>query len=290
MEQFQSVRNLLIIANYQKPDAQDLAEKIERYVRDRGIECDIFGFSGPSEISCAQKYDLALTLGGDGTVLFAARTLGPLGIPILPVNLGNFGFITETGVDELFSDLDKALGGKLKVGKRLMLEFCLSRGEEDTGCEDIFHGIGLNDVVFAGTGISKLVHLLVRIDETDRIQYRADGIIVSTSTGSTAYSAAAGGPILHPEMEALILNPICPFTLSHRPLVLPPSVEIEVEVADDQRTALGLTIDGQLSHELAPGDKVRIRRASKPVYILYSGKRSFFDVLRAKLNWSGTPE
>jgi NAD+ kinase len=129
------------------------------------------------------------------------------------VNLGNFGFITETSVGDVFSDLQQALAGELISGHRLMLEFVLERPGADGDFVELVSGLALNDVVISGSGISKLVNLMVHLDTTEHIEYRADGIIFSTSTGSTAYSAAAGGPILHPEMEALILNPICPFTL-----------------------------------------------------------------------------
>jgi NAD+ kinase len=284
------IASVLIIANYQKPEAEPLAKRISSFLSDRGIEVDVFGFSGRAEIRCDRLYDLALTLGGDGTVLFAARSLAPLGIPILPVNLGNFGFITETSVGDVFSDLQQALAGELISGHRLMLEFVLERPGAYGDFVELVSGLALNDVVISGSGISKLVNLMVHLDTTEHIEYRADGIIFSTSTGSTAYSAAAGGPILHPEMEALILNPICPFTLSHRPLVLPAHAGLRVEILPDQRTSLNLTVDGQLDYDVAPGDQLRIKRAERPVNILYSGKRSFYEVLRAKLNWAGGPE
>lgn len=285
-----TVTRVLIIANYHKAEAEPLALKIKAFLKERDVHCDIFGFSGHAEIHCESNYDLALTLGGDGTVLFAARSLAPLDIPILPVNLGNFGFITETSKNEIFLDLQKALDGKLAMGSRLMLETVLLRSESEGEPKEIYRGSALNDVVISGSGISKLVKLMVHLDGTEHIEYRADGIILSTSTGSTAYSAAAGGPILHPEIDALILNPICPFTLSHRPLVLPAHAELRVEVLEDQRTSLTLTVDGQLSQELLPGDQLKISRAERSVNILYSGNRSFYEVLRAKLNWAGGPE
>jgi NAD+ kinase len=284
------ISSVLIIANYQKPEAEPLARSIGEFLISRNVTPEIFGFSGKAEIRCERPYDLAVTLGGDGTVLFAARSLAPLGIPILPVNLGNFGFITETSVDDLFSDLSLAIEGRLDLGHRLMLEFELLRSDGSGAFVSGESGLALNDVVVSGSGISKLVHLMVHLDKTEHIEYRADGIIFSTSTGSTAYSAAAGGPILHPEMEALILNPICPFTLSHRPLVLPAHVGLLVEILPNQRTTLTLTVDGQINFDVMPGDRIRIRRAENPVRILYSGKRSFYEVLRAKLSWAGGPE
>ncbi len=284
------LRNVLIIANYQKTEAEPLALRIRDFLEERNIASDIFGFSGKAELNCNKPYELAITLGGDGTVLFAARSLAPLGIPILPVNLGNFGFITETSVGELFTDLEKAVRDELGKGTRLMLEFIHERPDSQGTFRALKQGIALNDVVISGSGISKLVHLMVHLDRSEHIEYRADGIIFSTSTGSTAYSAAAGGPIVHPEMEALILNPICPFTLSHRPLVLPAHALMRVEILEQQRTSLTLTVDGQLNYELLPGDQLRIKKSAQPVTLLYSGTRSFYEVLRAKLNWSGGPE
>jgi NAD+ kinase len=284
-----SVKSVLIIANFQKKEAQQLAAAIEGYLNGRNITVRVFGFSGQAEISIQDPYDLVITLGGDGTVLFAARTVASFGIPILPVNLGNFGFITEVSKDEWRVDLDRAIAGDIKTGRRMMLEYSLSRGNEDTQYE-LSRGNALNDVVLSGSGISKLINLMVHIDHREHIEYRADGIILSTATGSTAYSAAAGGPILHPEMEAIILNPICPFTLSHRPLVLPSGVEMQVEVLEQQRTEVTLTVDGQLSYQLKPADMLHVRAAAEPAKILYSGSRSFYEVLRAKLSWTGGPE
>jgi NAD+ kinase len=150
--------------------------------------------------------------------------------------------------------------------------------------------MGLNDAVISASGISKIVKLSVRLSDTPLGRYRADGIIVATPTGSTAYSAAAGGPILHPEMDAMILNPICPFTLSHRPIVVPHDEEIVVEVEEEQRTGLMMTVDGQSEFPLKPDDRIVIRASEEKARIVRSNKRTFYEVLRTKLNWSGGPD
>ncbi len=285
-----NIRKVLIIANYQKTEAQPLALRIESFLEASGCSADIFSFSGKADLEISSDYDLAITLGGDGTVLFAARVLAVLGIPVLPVNLGNFGFITEVSKDDWVEDLERILSGQGELGHRMMLEFSLSRPDDSDGYHFLVRGCALNDVVISGSGISKLINLGVHLDKIEHIEYRADGIIFSTATGSTAYSAAAGGPILHPEMDAIILNPICPFTLSHRPLVLPSTAEIDVDILQQQRTSLTLTVDGQLSYELQPRDRLRIHSAGFKADIMHSRNRSFYEVLRAKLNWSGGPE
>ena len=278
-----SIKAVLIIANCQKVEAQPLALEMQDFLAQRHIPATIFEFSGHEVLEGNASYDLVITLGGDGTVLSAARIFAP--VPIFPLNLGNFGFVTEFGKDDWQSDLARVLRGETRIIERLMLRFFLKRGDRD-----VQSGDAMNDVVISGSGISKLLNLVVHIDDFERIEYRADGIIFSTATGSTAYSAAAGGPILHPEMAAIILNPICPFTLSHRPLILPATVTLRIKVLPQQRTELMLTVDGQLSYALLPGDELHIVRSDIPARMLHSGNRNFYEVLRSKLNWAGGPE
>lgn len=281
----ETCKNVLIIANLQKAEAGTIAQEIQSFLESRGISVRLFGFKGPSKIPHYECIDLAITLGGDGTVLFAARSLVDEQVPILPINLGNFGFITEVGKDDWHEDLDSFLQGRLTLGYRNMLALEVVRKKQV-----VFEAKALNDVVISGAGISKILNLGVALTQTQLGQYRADGIIVATPTGSTAYSAAAGGPILTPELDAMILNPICPFTLSHRPLVLPGNEVVTVLVEEGQRTDVILTLDGQLDCALQIGDRVRITRNEKRVKILFSGKRNFYEVLRSKLNWSGGPD
>ena len=158
------------------------------------------------------------------------------------------------------------------------------------GGKQIAEFTGLNDGVVCSAGISKIVRLHLSLTDTELGDYRADGIIVSTPTGSTAYSAAAGGPILDPEMEAMIINPICPFTLSNRPIVVPGEEKVYIEIKSIQRTEVILTIDGQSTFPLLPEDCIEVKRAEKKALIIRSDKRNFYEVLRSKLKWSGGPD
>lgn len=280
-----TVQSILIIANVGKPGARATSDEIERVCGEEGIAAHTFHYEGVAhDLPGTNDYDLAITLGGDGTVLFASRVLAGHGVPILPVNLGEFGFISEVGRHEWRQALRSYLDGEIGVGSRLVVDVTLHRkGREVCSFR------GLNDAVVTSGGISRMVQLSVDLSNQTLGIYRADGVIVATPTGSTAYSAAAGGPILHPEMDALILNPICPFTLSHRPIVLPPDEEVRITVVPHQRTEVALTVDGQSLTRLEEGDAVTVRAAAERARIVRSDRRTFYEVLRSKLNWSGGP-
>jgi len=262
-----------------------LACEIEAYCAEAGIasyRCSSHGCAADIQL---RDVDFAISLGGDGTVLSTARMLSRFGVPIFPVNLGSFGFITEVGAEDWREDLSQFLEGKLPVFGRLMFQVQVLRKELV-----VFQESALNEAVISGGGISKLLRLNVSLRNGSLGLYRADGMIIATPTGSTAYSLAAGGPILQPELEAIILNPICPFTLSHRPIVLPGWEEVCVRVDEGQRTSVILTIDGQLDFPLLEGDDIRVSAAPFKAQILCSHKRSFYEVLKHKLNWSGGPD
>lgn len=279
------IRSVLIIANTGKSGADSLAREIRGNLESRGIRVTTFAYEGVAhEVPDKDGHDVAITLGGDGTVLFASRVLAGHTTPILPVNLGDFGFISEVGHDEWSAALDSFIAGEIEAGPRLVLDVCLER-EGNRVCS--FRG--LNDAVVSSEGISRMVRLDVHLSDQRIGRYRADGVIVATPTGSTAYSAAAGGPILHPEMSAMILNPICPFTLSHRPIVLPEDEEIVIHVDPSQRSSVALTVDGQSLTSLDPGDIVRVRASGDRAHIIRSNRRTFYEVLRNKLNWAGGP-
>jgi NAD+ kinase len=279
------VRQAIIFANMDKAGAGDTARAMTAFLAGRGIASETHSSLEFTARPSLVGADLAISLGGDGTVLATARYVAAHGIPIFPVNLGNFGFITEVGRDDWESDLACYLDTCGETKKRLMIEVAVEReGRTHFACA------ALNDAVVSGAGISKLITLKVDLNEAPLAVYRADGMIVATPTGSTAYSAAAGGPILAPDMEAIIINPICPFTLSHRPLVLPADETILIRVERQQRAEVILTIDGQITCPVHEGDLIRIRRALRPALIAVSARRNFFDVLRAKLNWSGGPD
>ena len=280
-----TIRHVLVIANKEKPHADSLAEEVRLYLEQQGIDVVVFRYSGNAAQPILEDYDLAISLGGDGTVLFASRVLSSRSIPILPVNLGDFGFITEVSHEEWKEAFEQYRSGVIESEKRLLISVSHMRDGREIG-----KYIGLNDAVISSAGISKIIRLSVRLSETFVARYRADGIIVATPTGSTAYSAAAGGPILHPGMEAMIINPVSPFTLSHRPLVVPASEQIDIEIDQYQRTTLILTVDGQAEIPVRPLDRIAVRASNERAQILRSEKRTFYDVLRSKLNWSGGPD
>lgn len=279
------IKHVILIVNLLKDNAPALRDEILNFLESRGVTFEVYTYKGQPLKPEVKNADLAIALGGDGTVLFTARHLAPLGIPIMAVNLGDFGFITEISQSEWLDAFLKFEVGALTVAKRLMLDVQVFR--DDKPLESF---LGLNDTVISAEGISKLIRLRVDLKETYLGLYRADGIIVATPTGSTAYSAAAGGPLLAPEMEAMIINPICPFTLSNRPIVVEGEEEIIVTVEKRQRTKVILTIDGQKSISLEPGDKIVYKRAPFKALIVRSDQRNFFEVIRKKLKWSGGPD
>jgi len=234
------IKKALIVVNKAKEDALEVAVEIESYLHSRGISADIHMNTEKPGAYPVSGYDVAFSLGGDGTVLYCSRLLGTHSVPIFAVNVGDFGFITEVSKDEWRQAFEKYGDGKLDVSERIMIETTLFR--KDKIVETLY---GLNDAVVASARTSRLVRLSVDIGDTTLGRYRADGVIIATPTGSTAYSAAAGGPILAPEMNALILNPICPFTLSNRPIVLPDGKPIAITIEQNQRTEVVLTVDGQ---------------------------------------------
>ncbi|MBT3273201.1 MAG: NAD(+)/NADH kinase [Spirochaetales bacterium] len=279
------IKKVLIVVNLAKDEAHAKAAEVEAYLRSSDLEVVVHGFSGKPADFVPSNFDLAFSLGGDGTVLYSARLLGHLGIPILAVNIGDFGFITEVGKDEWIQAFEKYRDGLLGISERIMIATSVFRNGSEIASYN-----GLNDSVISSAGISKVVRLGVEIGDTTVGKYRADGVIISTPTGSTAYSAAAGGPILDPEMNALILNPICPFTLSNRPLVFPGSRPVFITLEERQRTDVIMTVDGQEVISLVEGDRVCFKLADIRVKIVRSDKRNFYEVLRSKLNWSGGPD
>ena len=278
------IRKVLTIINSRKDDVQSVVRSIEGFARERNIEMVSLDFARHAEADSLADVDLAISLGGDGTLLSCARMLATRQVPILAVNMGDFGFITEVSKSELLETWQKYLDGRLRVSERLMLSIAVQR--EGKGVAAF---LGLNEAVIGIKGISRMIRLKVFLSDTYMGRYRADGVIVATPTGSTAYSMAAGGPILHPEMEAFILTPICPFTLSNRPTVVPASEVLRIEVEEPQKVETVLTIDGQETFPLLPRDCVTICRAPNKALIVHTDRRSFYEVLRTKLNWTGEP-
>jgi NAD+ kinase len=232
----------------------------------------------------ANEVDLVVTLGGDGALLGGARWAGPSGTPVLGVNLGRLGFLTAVTLEEMEGTLHRIVDGDFVLDRRMALDV---RSGGDAASRDEYYA--LNDAVLHKGGLVRMVPIRVWVDEEEVGLYRADGVIVATPTGSTAYSLSAGGPILDPRQDAIIVTPICPHTMAVRPLVLPPNSEIRVQV-DSPTEEVILTIDGQVGAMLKPGDRVTVRKAERPVCLVRLPGQSFFSLLRHKLKWGDVSE
>lgn len=223
--------------------------------------------------------DLLIVLGGDGTLLSAARLAVERKVPILPVNLGGLGFLTTVAQDEIYSILEEIFAGKHRVSERVMLESEIVRAGSV-----IRRQIALNDAVLNKSALARIMDLELRVDGEYVTTYKADGLIISTPTGSTAYSLAADGPIVYPTVEAFIVTPICPHTLTNRPLVIPDSATIEVDFKSED-AAVFLTLDGQVGIELVRGDHIRVRKAPNKLLLVRPAKKTYYQILRSKLKW-----
>lgn len=254
-----------------------LAEREREVVLDEEAG-EAAGVAGLPRSALADAVDLVVLLGGDGTLLSVARSLGARGVPILGVNLGTLGFLTEVAKDELFAALDRVLRGEHRIERRMRLDVRALRGEIELG-----RYLALNDAVLTNADLARMIDLELRMDDVLVTTYHADGLIVATPTGSTAYSLSAGGPIVLPGLEAFLLTPICPHTLTQRPLVL--GGEHEVEVCVRSRGEVQLTLDGQEGTVLRQDDVVRVRRSPHPVALIPSPFRTRFEILREKLGW-----
>ena len=278
-----SIKKVSIFANNQKPESSKLVQEIHSYLKERGIADDIYLTVDASDIKGVDKEtDLAIILGGDGTVLSCARLLHAYGIPMLAVNLGTFGFITEIAKNEwrlAFQEYEKGIA---KVSRRVMIRVGVHRKEQR-----VFQSHSLNEVTISSSGLSKMISLHLYINETLAGLFRSDGVIISTPTGSTGYSLAAGGPILDVHLDALIINPICPFTLSNRPLVVSGDDIIKAVVDEGQKTQIALSVDGQVLFLLEEGDEIVIEKSRSKALLIESTKRNYYEVIRDKLNWSG---
>ncbi|GMU65449.1 MAG: NAD kinase [Acidobacteriota bacterium] len=231
------------------------------------------------ELTAAARCDLIVVLGGDGTLLSVARRHAG-GPPILGVNLGRLGFLTEVARDDLYPALVDILAGRFEVEERSLFEVLLIRAD---GRKRRY--LALNDAVITKTALARIIELHVSVDGRPVSRYRADGLVISTPTGSTAYNLSAGGPILHPQLPVAVLTPICPHTLTLRPLVVPDTSVVEVTL-ETPRESVYLTVDGQEGDEMGEGDRVRIRRHADPVRLVRTGDpRSIFEGLRSKLHW-----
>jgi len=289
------VHKAILVVNLLKENARAAAEEIRVELESRGTAVTIFAFNDqPGSVpnsgrDCGhdRAWDIALSLGGDGTVLYTARHFAPADTPILPIHLGTLGFLAGVTQREWLSVYEQWLNDAAMISSRCMLGLCVHRGGDA-----VFTNACLNDTVISSAGKARLIRLrltaeLASGESADLGCYRCDGLIMATPTGSTAYSMAAGGPILDPEMEAVVVSPVCPFTLSNRPLVLPSRQTLRVTVEKEQRSGIILTVDGQDAFELQPEDTVTINHFPHNARLITAGRSSYYSALQEKLGWAG---
>jgi NAD+ kinase len=288
-----SIKRIGIVLKPHQPDALKTICELASWLAARGIEL----LGGPEierervehatgcsvtevpQEQLAGDVDLILVLGGDGTMIATARIIGKSEVPVLGVNYGGLGYLAEFRIEELYTALESILAGNYRVDRRVMLSVELCRGDEP-----ITRNRVLNDVVINKSALARIIEIDAYMNQQFVSSFRADGLIVSTPTGSTAYNLSAGGPVIYPSMKAVVITPICPFTLSNRPIVVPDESEIELRL----RTAneeVALTLDGQVGFPLKVEDRVLISKSETTFNLIQPANRNYFEVLRDKLRW-----
>ena len=274
----------LLIINVSKDESMTLAQEIARYLQKKGIKAEFLSFDGFVDNTDFKGFDFVISLGGDGTVLYAARNASKYGLPVFPVNLGEFGFIASVQPEDWQKELKVFMDGKALFEKRSMLKIDVLRDGKK-----VYSSLSLNDaVVSAERGVSTIM-LSIKRNSLPLCRLKADGLIVATPTGSTAYSAAAGGPIVSPEVEAFVLTPLNSFSLSSRPIVLSPDSKLEISIEKSRIKGICLTVDGQEPFALNYGDIITIAMNKKKALLVAGSEEKFYNALRSKLNWSGVP-
>ena len=288
-----SITRVGIVAKGGLTAAAEQLEQLGAWLTERKIE-PIYEAETAALTSAAARYrqalrdelpalvDLVVVLGGDGTLLGMATRIAQCGrdVPILGVNFGSLGFLTEARIAELFPSLEAVIGGTAIVDRRVML------AAEYVGAQGPDARVVLNDVVFTKAALSRIIELTISVGDNLVTKVKADGLIVATATGSTAYNLAAGGPIVHPKVDAVVLTPIAPHTLTNRPIVVPASETIEVRpTIADAKDEIFVTYDGQSGYPLHSGDVVRIRRSERTLQLVKGPARNYFELLREKLKW-----
>ena len=281
-----------IVAKHHLQQAVPHLLEISGWLKERGLTavfetataalCPSCPWPARDKDDLVKQVDMVLVLGGDGTLLGMADRIGEAGlsIPILGVNFGSLGFLTEVTLPELYPSLEAAVTGRAAIEERLMLRATtMRRGEVFAS------NIALNDVVIAKTARSRLIDLSVWVGGDFLTRVKGDGLIVATPTGSTAYNLAAGGPIVHPSVDGLVITPIAPHTLTNRPIVIPATKAVRVRPEIQERDEVFVTFDGQAGHELEAGDEVQVGRSPTSVHLIRPSTRSYFEVLREKLKW-----
>lgn len=274
-------RHVLVTSTDYKPEAHGLAAAIAARFRELGVTVTLDTAGTLPVADLADDLSLVIAVGGDGTMLNTARRLVGTRVPVLGVNLGKLGFLADHGADDVHAWLDGLAGEAWQVLPRMMLQLTVD------GRPDTVH-YGLNDVMVSQGVMTRLISLDMSVDGQHATQYRADGVVVSTPTGSTAYSLSLGGPILSQGLRALLITPIAPHSLTNRPMVLEAFDELQFEVATSS-DELALVVDGQVRIDVTKGDRFRIAAAPTDLLLVLTGRRNHFDVLRQKLGWGTAP-
>jgi NAD+ kinase len=288
-----SISRVGVVVKPNQPEALKTTCRLVEWLDARGIklisipELDHHRIEGETGCSIeiveqeklAASVDMIVVLGGDGTMIATSRMIGDYDVPVLGINYGTLGYLAEFRVEEMYQALESILNHDYRVDMRVRLAIEVMRGEEI-----LMHSRALNDVVINKSALARIIEIEARMDGQLISGYRADGLIVSTPTGSTAYNLSAGGPVIYPSMNALVITPICPFTLSDRPIVVPDNALIELRLRTPDEEVV-LTLDGQVGLPIHPEDRVLIRKSLTTFKIVQPKNRNYFEVLREKLRW-----
>lgn len=275
------IRSVGIVVKPNHPEARATAGELSAWLRTKGIDQagDVIEAGTPDTESSTLNADLIVVLGGDGTMISTARLIGSGDVLVLGINYGSLGYLTDFRIEEMFPAIEAIIAGDYEIDSRVMLEAELLRGDEQKAA-----GRVLNDVVINKAALARIIEIDVHLNELFVNSFRADGLIVATPTGSTAYNLSAGGPIIYPSMNAVVMTPICPFTLTNRPIVIPDAALVELMLKEENEGVF-LTFDGQTGHRMKAGDRVVIRKSDATFNLVQPSHRNYFDVLRDKLKW-----
>jgi NAD+ kinase len=275
-----------IIAKQNKPEAVQVVKELVRWLKDRKVDCFVepemakaVGHPSLDKEAMPRAVDMAVVLGGDGTLLAAARTFQKKQVPILGVNLGGLGFLTEITLGELYPMLESILQGDYKTDERMLLTARVWRNGKEIDAFTV-----LNDVVITKGALARIIELETMVDNAYLTTFRADGLIISTPTGSTGYSLSAGGPIVYPSLQSIIITPICPHNMTNRTIIVPKEAVISATLCSGDQEVF-LTLDGQVGFEMLPQDRVEVQKGEGFVKLIKSPSRGYFELLRQKLMW-----
>ena len=284
------MKTVAIVAKTGSPLAKDGVRSVSEWFHEKGVTtlfeegtARLVGADASTKEVIVGNADMVVVMGGDGTFLSAARMMQTVTAPIMGINLGSLGFLTEFTLEESLLALEKIVAGDFHYEERIMIDVKIVRGEETIAAHT-----ALNDIVINRKALARMVKVEATIDGAFVNEYTADGLIVATPTGSTAYNLAANGPIVHPSLTALIISPVCPHTLSNRPVVIPDKVALELRLAPGRIDEAVISIDGQVGYEIAPKDRIIVRRSKQVTRVILSPNKNYYQILRDKLKWGET--